>query len=151
MGRILDLAVNFLMEDEWPCMQTGDAESFKTGFFGEHAEFSCLVQERVEEEQFLFYSILPIKIPAEKRMEAAEFITRANSGMAVGNFEMDFADGEIRYKTSVDLEDVDIADRLVRNLIYANVLTLDRYIPGIMRMVYGGISPIDAIREVEGE
>ena len=68
--------------------------------------------------------------------------------MAVGNVEMDFSDGEVRYKTSVDLEDVEIAGRLVRNMIYTNVLTLDRYIPGLMRMLTGGVSPVEAIQEM---
>ena len=79
----------------------------------------------------------------------AEFITRANFGMIIGNFELDYSDGEIRYKTSVDVEEVEVTDPLVRHLIYANVLTMDKYFPGLMRVLYGGISPVEAIEEVE--
>jgi hypothetical protein len=150
MGRILAVAVNFLTEDGWLSVQAVDGATFRTEFKGNRAQFHCFIQERAEEEQFLFYSVFPDQIPAEKRLIAAEFITRANWGLAVGNFEMDFSDGELRFKTSADLEDVEITDRLVRNLIYANVLTLERYIPGLMRMMDGGISPAEAIREIEG-
>ena len=34
----------------------------------------------------------------------AEFLTRTNYSMIIGNFELDFADGEIRYKTSIDVQ-----------------------------------------------
>jgi hypothetical protein len=69
--------------------------------------------------------------------------------MIIGNFEMDYSDGEIRYKTSVDIEDVDLSEPLLRHMIYANVLTMDKYFPGLMRVLYGGISPVVAIEEVE--
>ena len=80
----------------------------------------------------------------------AEFITRANFGMIIGNFEFDYSDGEIRYKTSVDLEGVEVQSNLLRNLVYANVLTMDKYFTGLMRVMYGGITPDEAIREIEG-
>ena len=32
-----------------------------------------------------------------KRQDIAEYLTRANYGMVMGNFEMDYSDGEIRY------------------------------------------------------
>jgi hypothetical protein len=40
-----------------------------------------------------------------KQQTIAKFITRANYGMSLGNFELDFNDGEIRYKTSIDVTD----------------------------------------------
>ncbi len=79
-----------------------------------------------------------------------EFINRANFGMIIGNFELDLGDGEVRYKTSVDLEGVDIQANMLRNLLYANVLTMDKYFTGLMRVTYGGITAEEAIREIEG-
>ena len=58
--------------------------------------------------------------------------------MIIGNLELDYSDGEIRYKTSVDIEDVEVVEPLIRHLIYANVLTMDKYFPGLMRVIYGG-------------
>ena len=80
-------------------------------------------------------------------------MTRANYGLIIGNFEMDFSDGEVRYKTSIDVEDEDEDDRLsvalIKNLVYANVLTMDRYLPGVMSIIYGDVSPAQAIAQME--
>jgi hypothetical protein len=70
--------------------------------------------------------------------------------MIIGNFELDYNDGEIRYKTSLDVEETPLTDALVRHLVYANVLTMDKYFPGLMRVLYAGIDPAIAIEEVEG-
>ncbi len=150
MGRILDAIEHFLQEDDWPYNLIEGRTVYKTGFEGKNGQFTCYAQERTEQEQFVFYSIFPVRAPDNKLTEVAEFITRANYGMIIGDFELDYADGEIRYKTSVDIEDVDLAEPLMRHLIYANVLTMDKYFPGLMRVLYAGIDPITAIEEVEG-
>jgi hypothetical protein len=150
MGRILELVGRFLEEDDWPYSIVEGRTVYKTGFEGQNGQFTCYAQERAEQEQFVFYSIFPVRAPDNRLSEVAEFITRANYGMIIGNFELDYSDGEIRYKASVDIEDVDVVEPLVRHLIYANVLTMDKYFPGLMRVLYAGIDPADAIEEVEG-
>ena len=80
----------------------------------------------------------------------AEFITRANYGMIVGSFEMDYGDGEVRYKTSIDVEGDRLSLGLVRQLVYINVLMMDRYLPGIMKVAYGDVDPAAAIDSIEG-
>jgi len=149
MGRILDTVGQFLEEDDWPYSLMESRPVYKTGFEGKNGQFTCYAQERTEQQQFVFYSIFPVKVPDNKMNDLAEFITRANYGMIIGNFELDYADGEVRYKTSVDVEDVDLVEPLVRHMIYANVLTMDKYFPGLMRVLYAGISPADAVNEVE--
>ncbi len=151
MGRILDTAAQFLEADNWPYSQVEGKTIYKTGFEGKNGQFTCYAQERGEQEQFVFYSIFPVRAPENKLADIAEFITRANYGMIIGNFELDYSDGEIRYKTSVDVEEIEISEPLVRHLVYANVLTIDKYFPGLMRVIYAGIAPSDAINEVEGE
>ncbi|MBE0697484.1 MAG: YbjN domain-containing protein [Anaerolineaceae bacterium] len=150
MGRILESIGKFLAADDWPHSLMDDRTVYKTGFEGKNGQFTCYAQERGEQDQFVFYSIFPVRVPAERMGEVAEFITRANYGMIIGNFELDYSDGEIRYKTSVDMEEVEVVEALVRHMIYANVLTMDKYFPGLMRVLYAGIAPADAVEEVEG-
>lgn len=150
MGQILEVIERFLIEDDWPYNLLEGRSVYKTGFEGKNGQFTCYAQEREEQQQIVFYSVFPVRVPGERMADVAEFIIRANYGMIIGNFEMDYNDGEIRYKTSVDVEDVTVEDALVRHLIYANVLTMDKYFPGLMRVLYAGIDPVSAIEEVEG-
>ncbi|MGK7942847.1 MAG: hypothetical protein AB4058_00075, partial [Microcystaceae cyanobacterium] len=57
---------------------------------------------------------------------------------------------EIRYKTSIDVEGDRLTPALVENLVNINVITVDRYFPGMMKVIYGGMSPEEAIHSVEG-
>lgn len=92
----------------------------------------------------------PIKVPEARRQVIAEFLTRANYGMVIGNFEMDFSDGEIRYKTSVDLAGGSpLTMLLIKPLVYTNVLMMDKYLPGVMEVLYADVSAEQAIRKIE--
>ena len=80
----------------------------------------------------------------------SELLTRANYGLNIGNFEMDFSDGEVRYKTSINVEGGQLTTTIVKKLVYANVLTLDKYFPSIMKVIYADIPPDEAIALIEG-
>ena len=67
----------------------------------------------------------------------------------MGNFEMDYSDGEIRFKTSIDVSGDRITFALLRQLIYTNVLTMDQYLPSIMAVIYGNATPEEAIAQIE--
>jgi hypothetical protein len=145
-GQIFDEMVNFFKEDEWPFYQIKGQPVLQMAFQGENAKWTCYAKIREKQEQFVFYSVCPVNAPENKRMAIAEFITRANSGTIVGNFELDFADGEIRYKTSIDVEGDRLSSALIKQMVYANVTMMDQYLPGIMSVIYSHVSPIDAIR-----
>ncbi len=140
---------NYLEEDGWHPDQLEGKYVLKSSFWGKNGQMTCYSQIRMDLEQFLFYAVLPFRIPEEKRDEISEFITRANYGMRIGNLEMDFSDGEVRYKSALDFESTELTPELIKHAIYPAVQTLDLYLPGILGIVYGDKSALGAIEEIE--
>jgi hypothetical protein len=149
--QIFEEMVNFFKEDDWPFYEVEGKSILQMAFQGENGKWTCYAKARVEQEQFVFYSICPVNAPENKRQAVAEFLTRANSGMIIGNFELDFADGEIRYKTSIDVDGDTLSSALIKRLVYANVTMMDEYLPGIMSVIYGEVEPKDAIAQIESQ
>ena len=118
-------------------------------FQGRNGKWTCYAKAREEQEQFVFYSICPVNAPENKPLAVAEFLTRANSGMIIGNFEMDFEDGKIRYKTSINVESDSLSFALIKKLVYTNVTMMDEYLPGIITAIEGNMSAKDAIAQIE--
>jgi hypothetical protein len=151
VGRILDAAIAFFEQDDWKYTRLAHSPVLRLGFAGENGQWTCFAREREEQEQFIFSSQFPAHAPEHKRLAIAELITRINFGIVIGNFEMDFSDGEIRYKTSIDLEGCPALPELFKPLIYANVFTVDRYFPAFMSVLYAGVSPREALAAIRGE
>jgi len=139
----------FLQEDGWHPQRLENKQILRSYFVGKNGEYRCYAQVRVDLQQFLFYVVAPFRVPPELFAGATEFITRANYGLRIGNFEMDFNDGEVRYKSSLDFEGQRLTEGWLRNAIYPAVQTMDLYLPGLMGVVYGGRSPADAVNEIE--
>jgi hypothetical protein len=138
-----------LRDDGWHPQQLEDKTIFRVYFAGEHGDLRCYAQIRVDLEQFLFYAIAPLKAPENVRHAVAEYITRANYGLRIGNFEMDYDDGEVRYKSSLDFEGEELTPNLIKRAIYPAVHTLDFYLPGLLNVMYGNKTPQEAIAEAE--
>ena len=96
MGKIYDAMANFFKKDDWPATQVEGQTAMSMNFQGQNGRWGCLGRVDEEKQLVLFYSYCPIKAPEDKRPILADFLTRANYGLYVGNFEMDFNDGEVR-------------------------------------------------------
>lgn len=149
-ATVFDKMVKFFQDDEWKFRQLEDRPILQMGFSGRNGSWMCYAQAKNEQQRFIFYSVLEAKASPEKHPAIAEFLTRANYGLVLGNFEMDYSDGEIRYKTSVDVEGGDLTHEMIKTLVYTNVLMMDKYLPGIMSVLYANIPPEQAVASVEG-
>lgn len=147
---ILDALSGFFESDGWSVDPVPGQSSLRMQFRGKSGTWACYAQARERDRQFLFYSVCPVSVPEARRAAVAEYLTRANYGLLIGNFEMDLADGEVRCKTGMDVERTELTDDLVRPAVYANVVTMDKYLPGISSVVYGDASPVEAIAEIDG-
>lgn len=148
-GQIFNTLVAFFEADDWKFQWLEGLSVLSMPFTGQNGRWMCYAQAREEQHQFVFYSVCPVSVPEERRIATMEFTTRANYGMIIGNFEMDIEDGEVRYKTSLDVEGDDLTAPLIRQVVYANLLILDRYLPGLMRVIYGNMPAQEAITLIE--
>jgi hypothetical protein len=149
MGAIYDTAVQFFKDEEWVFVEIEGKPALSLNYAGKSGTWSCFAKAEEEKEMMLFYSYCPVKVPENKRPLVGDFLTRANYGLLVGNFEMDYNDGEVRYKTSIDVEGDKLSVPLVKRLVYDNLAVMDRYLPGVLSVIYGGASPTEAIAQVE--
>jgi hypothetical protein len=146
--QIFDALTTFFDAAGWPYGQVEDETALHLEYEGESGTWTCYAVAREEEAQCLFYSVCPVPA-SERKAEVAEYLTRANFGLVIGNFEMDWDSGTVRYKTSVGLAGADMSAALVEELVSANLITTERYLPGIVAVVQRGVPPEQALEEAE--
>lgn len=150
MGVLIDVVKAYFESEEWS-FTTLDGGGLRTGFQGENGRWTVYAFTNEEHELLMIYAVCPVTCPENKRAVMAEFITRANYGMRIGNFELDLSDGEVRYKVSLDTEGAALSTPLVRNAVLWACRTLDRYLPGVLAVVSGAATAIAAVEMIEGK
>jgi hypothetical protein len=83
--------------------------------------------------------------------EMAEFICRANYGLRNGNFELDFRDGEVRYKCYVNCDGQMPSTEIVKDSIYVPYFMMKRYGDGIISVIFGNQTAEEAVRTCEAD
>src|SRR5437763_14378510 len=104
MGEMFEAVQTYFRDVGWPFLVDPGDTVLQVQYAGEHGTWLCFAHAREVRDQLAFYSIYPTLIPPQQRVAIAELLTRTNYGLIIGNFEFDLDDGEVRYKTSVDVE-----------------------------------------------
>ena len=132
-------------------MSTNDEEEFLRLIYTstKGLTWSCYAQAADEDRVFIFYSVWPENVDEAMRPAMADLLTRINYGIKIGNFEMDFNDGEIRYKSSVFVEDGIWRDELIRPNVFMNIGMFSQYAPALQALQAGTCGPEEAAAMVE--
>jgi hypothetical protein len=147
--ELLERVKQAMVEMEWKFGEDAERLMLLTAYGGRHGLYFCVLQVRQDHPLIAFYTYVQCRVPEEKRRAVAEFLTRANYGLWLGNFEMDFHDGEIRYKTSLHLGDGELTTEMLAALLHSNGGTIDRYLPGMMSVLWNDVSAEDGIGLIE--
>lgn len=124
-----------LKQDGWDFEYDDKNELFRMEIRGINSDFISFIIVDEEQESLLCNTHIKQKIPFAKRLEVCNFMNRVNYELAIGNFEMDMDDGEIRFRTYLDSANIEPSKEQLLNLIWNGAQTFDTYFPGITRIL----------------
>lgn len=141
---LFQILYDILNENGWEFDYDTKNEIIRFEIHGVNADFHAFLLVDEEQESLLCNTHIDQKIPHSKRLEVCDFMSRVNYELANGNFEMDMDNGEIRYRTYLDLSDAKPSKEQILNIVWNGVLGFDTYYPGLMRLVYGNCTAEEA-------
>lgn len=150
MGKVIEMVAEVLENDDWPVVCEEDEPTLHAPYAGESGGIWVLIVHEEEDlQQLLCYSVLVEDAPPGRIDEVIQFMSRANHGLGLGNFEIDLDGGEMRFKTSIATDGITLTPTAIYHLIASNVLTLDHYYGGLISVIEDGVSPEEAIANTE--
>jgi len=143
--------IDLLESKKWKYQTIEGKSVIHFGISAGNGNIDCVVDIREQKKQFIFLSYCSAFAFKNKIDPIAEFVNRVNYGLVIGDFELNPENGKIRFKTSMFYDDeYPISISVIESTIITNLFMMDRYLPGIMSVLYGSISPQEAIEEIEG-
>jgi hypothetical protein len=151
MGSNYEALIIHLRGKGFNFKQNDEKEVLSFGMEGDSVRWNVMLCAKQKRDDLIAYSILPINVPPERRPTDCEFIMRVNYNLPLGNFEMDMNDGEVRYKTSLALGGQELTDALIHPVLTANLQTMSRYLPGLMKVIFSNDDVAEAVKSCEME
>ncbi|MDJ1182710.1 YbjN domain-containing protein [Roseofilum casamattae] len=132
---LFDLVTAFFESENWPFEKIPGELMVRSLFESSVGTWLCLAEVKAESNQFIFYAIAPNPVPEERRAEIAELLMCINySEISFGNFELDFEDGEFRYRNGLDFTGSQPNMTLIKNVVEQAIATMERYYPIILQV-----------------
>ena len=123
--------------------------SICTDFRGEVGTYRVFARVDADDSLFQVFGSSPVRVPQGSRPAIAETLVRANCGLKVGKFEMDYDEGDLRFHASQLLPTDTLEDETIARLIGTTMAMLNTYLPAVLSVIYGNELPKDAIRHAE--
>jgi hypothetical protein len=147
---LFDELVAFFEADGWPLRTLVAQQAITTTYSGQSGSYPAVARADEESHTLAFTTVLGLPVHPEARVAILETVARANFGLPLGCFLFDTDTGEIRFRTSLDVEGAVVTAAMIRNLVYTNCLAMDAYAPGFAAVLAGEATPERAIAQVEG-
>lgn len=128
MTSLFSTVNSFLEEDGWKFESFESDGVMRALFSSDKQEWELLALVREELEQIIFYShVTESTTPKHRRNEMCILLNNLNNRTVYGAFEMDIDEGEVMFRTALDLVEVLPSFELIRNSLYTNIGTMERY------------------------
>lgn len=149
MKKVIEAIKFFFEKNEWKYQYNEEKKIFVSGINMDNVLGNVSMYISLEENSYNVYMILNSKAEEEYYVAVGEFLHRANYGLKNGNFEMDYRDGEVRYKSFVNFENIVISEEIVKDSIFVGIAMLDTYGKGLLKIMLGESTPKECIEECE--
>ena len=127
---------------------TTDRANKSVQFFmtGDCAVYNCRFQITHNHDVLQAHILFPVAARDPKmRPLALETLVRANHGLALGAFDIEVDSGQISFHLGQVIPGGTLEDKLIGGLFLTCMGTSDRYFPALMRVMFGGSTPADAV------
>lgn len=153
MSKYIDLCVEYLEADDWQFQREHSEASgrdyLRAGWRGKNTKLDLVLDSREEADIVMCFAYIPVQVPEERYAAIAELFCHLNWRCTVGHFDMDFTDGEIRFRQSMDVEGGELTPTMFNNMIHTVLRTADDHFAAVMRVAFGGQSAAEALKEPE--
>lgn len=123
--------------------------SFVSFYSSQHGKLPVFCH--IDGNVLCFSSVLPFSVPKAKQPDVLVYLNLVNLQVAVGNFEMEQLEGEIRFRTSLDCANGALTPHMFAALLLRNLLACEHYLPGLLRILFANARPGEAIQAITAE
>jgi hypothetical protein len=149
MNAAYEKLIQHLDERDVSYLANGESRSICADFRCAVGTYRIIAAVDADSDLFQVFGYSPLRVPEGARPAVAETVARANCGLRVGKFELDYDDGEVRFQAAQILMEDSLEENVIDRLLGTTMSMLDMYLPAILSVIYGNELPQDAIRCVE--
>ena len=152
MNILSTLAYEILSESGYPVIQNEEHDGSVQSLINlESGTFRFELMTGSRGQDFTLFLRVPEDIPEPHRYAVMELLTRVNYRLALGHFEMDLDDGEVRFVHRQLTDGKMPSGDTLRTMMRVSLDVVETWYPGMVRIVRDGLHSQAVIAEIDEE
>lgn len=136
--EIVDAVRDWLDDDDWKYEYDAEHHFIRMGINLKSKIREAKIYVDFKSDCYLVYVVAPINADKDNLGEMLKYVAMANYGLICGNFEIDVADGEFRFKSYVNCEGLEqLPSEVIRESVVVGCHMMDRYGDGFAALAMG--------------
>lgn len=135
--EIKEAIEQYLKNDEWNYTFDEEREVIRCGINLRNRLKECRIVVDIDETKYLSIALISLNCDEDNRVELSKLLTMINYGLLIGNFEMDFEDGEVRYKVATNCRDCIPSQAIIEDSMMIPAVMFDEYGDVILDVMFG--------------
>lgn len=128
---LTQLIEEFLKKKKWKYFPLEDSNVFLFGITGKSGQFQCVIDLGENEQELALYSICGDRAKTENYDKLLVILNEINYNLLFGNFELDKNDGEIRFRTTMLTNGLELNESFLEEFVLTHLRTMDEQLPMI--------------------
>lgn len=141
----------YLKNDEWNYEFDEEREFIRCGINLRNRLKECRIIVDIDETKYLSLALINLNCDEEHRAELSKFLTMVNYGLLIGNFEMDFNDGEVRYKIATNCKDCIPSQAVIEDSLMIPAVMFEQFGDAILDVMFGVKSAEEAYESTQDD
>jgi len=151
MPSSFQTVINHFKRNGWGFQLAANRPFLSSGFRGQYGNFRYQTMVEETDDLVQVVSFVPVVVPPHKLASAAELCNLLCHSMKMGRFELDHANGELRFHTSSPYPKGDLKDEVFRRVLGVNLVMVDQHLPAFLSVIYAAVSPAEAARQIRAK
>lgn len=147
--NIANAFVDYLKENDWKYKFNKEKGFIQTGVKLDGKLKQCVLIIDINGSDIVTYGLIDIKSDEENRVNMSELLHRINYGLVYGNFEFDYANGDIRFKYSMDCQDIDLSQDMINRMITYPIIIVNKFGDALLKVLFGLATPEEACNQIK--
>ena len=141
----------YLTNDEWNYEFDEEREIIRCGINLRNRLKECRIIVDIDETKYLSIALISLNCDEELRVELSKLLTMINYGLLIGNFEMDFSDGEVRYKIATNCKDCIPSQSIIEDSMMIPAVMFEQFGDAILDVMFGYKTAEEAYASTEDD
>lgn len=137
LNEIKSAIEKYLRDDEWHYTLDKENNVIRCGVNLSNRLQECKIIIDIREDKYMVYGLINLNCDEPNKNQMAKLLAMINYGLIFGNFEIDYSDGEVRYKTATNCKNCIPSKEVIEDSIMIPAYMFNKFGDAIIEVMFG--------------